>query len=397
MKTKTPPRFARFDTRIGRCAIAWSPRGIVGVSLPERSDRALEQRARERNTGAVESEPTESIVVGISAIRSLFDGDLTRAHEALSSLVLDEAAVPAFHRKVYAAARAIEPGSTSSYRALAEAAGSPLASRAVGQAMARNPFPIVVPCHRVLAADGRIGGFSAPGGVETKLAMLAIERDAALRAKSAARFAYDPARAVAHLSERDAALASLIARTGPFAMKLDPTPSVFTALAQAIAYQQLTGRAAETIWTRVCALFPYRTEGPAAELVAKTSIETLRAAGLSTAKALSLHDLAGKCLDGSVPSLDALSALDDDEIIARLTAVRGVGRWTVEMLLMFRLGRADVLPVDDYGVKKGFQAVYGGELPSKRAMLERAQRWSPYRSVASWYLWRAAEAQKVGR
>ncbi len=397
MKTQPPPRFARFDTRIGRCAVAWSDRGVVGVLLPEASDRALARRVQEKRPGAVESEPTESIRAAIDGIQALFNGEIGPAHEALTRVALDDAGVPAFHRKVYAAARAIAPGSTRSYRALAEAAGSPLASRAVGQSMAKNPFPIVVPCHRVLAADGRIGGFSAPGGVETKLRMLAIERDAALRATSAARFAYDPARAVAHLSECDPALAALIARTGPFAMKLDPTPSVFTALAQAIAYQQLTGRAAETIWTRVCALFPYRPEGPDPALVAKASIDTLRTAGLSTAKALAISDLARKCQDGTVPSLDALDALDDDAVIAKLTAVRGVGRWTAEMLLLFRLGRGDVFPVDDYGVQKGFQAVYGGELPSKRSMLEQAHRWSPYRSVASWYLWRASEAQKVER
>jgi O-6-methylguanine DNA methyltransferase len=397
MKTKPPPRFARFDTRIGRCAVAWSDRGVVGVLLPEASDRALAKRVQEKQPGAVESEPTESIRAAIDGIRALFDGEIEAAHAALAKLELDDRDVPAFHRKVYAAARAIAPGSTSSYRALAEAAGSALASRAVGQSMARNPFPIVVPCHRVLAADRRIGGFSAPGGVETKLRMLAIERDAALRAKSAARFAYDPERAVAHLSDSDPSVASLIARTGPLAMKLDPTPSVFTALAQAIAYQQLTGRAAETIWTRVCALFPYRPEGPDPARVAKASIDTLRTAGLSTAKARAISDLARKCQDGTVPALDALDALSDEEIIAKLTAVRGVGRWTAEMLLMFRLGRGDVFPVDDYGVQKGFQAVYGGELPSKQAMIERAQRWSPYRSVASWYLWRASEAQKSER
>lgn len=386
-------RYATFDSPLGRCAIAWSERGVLRTLLPEKSPaalvRSLRARLDERGWTALESPPTQSIQTLIDSIRALFEGDLS-AQRAIDAAALDLRDVPPFHAKVYEHARAIAPGTTRSYLFLAEAAGSPRAARAVGQSMANNPFPIVVPCHRVLAADGRLTGFSAPGGTETKLRMLGIERDAALRASSAQRFAFDPEAALAHLRQSDPALAALIDRVGPFAMKLDPTPSVFTALAQAIAYQQLTGKAAETIWTRVVGLFPYRAEGPAPELVAKASEETLRGAGLSTAKSLAIHDLAKKCVHGVIPTLEKLDALDDEAIIDALTEVRGIGRWTVEMLLMFRLGRADVLPVDDYGVKKGFQRTFGGsDLPDKKTMTARAARWAPYRSVASWYLWRA--------
>ncbi|MFO0563408.1 MAG: methylated-DNA--[protein]-cysteine S-methyltransferase [Polyangiales bacterium] len=391
MTHATPIRYATFDTRIGRCAIAWGESGIVGFFLPEKTAAATVRRASERLGDAlVEAEPTATIARTMDGVRALLEGELS-AHETLARAKLDFAAVPEFHRKVYERAREIRPGEVRSYAKLAEQAGSAKASRAVGQSMAKNPFPVIVPCHRVLAANQKIGGFSAPGGVETKLKMLAIERDAALRASSAQRFAFDPDEAVAHLRKSDRTLKSLVDRVGAFSMKLDPTPSVFTALAQAIAYQQLTGKAAETIWTRVVGLFPYRAEGPDPALVAKTSHETLRSAGLSTAKALAMSDLAKKCVDHTVPTLEQLSALDDATVIERLTSVRGVGRWTVEMLLMFRLGRPDVLPVDDYGVKKGFQRTFGGELPTKAVMLERAQKWAPFRSVASWYLWRANE------
>jgi methylated-DNA-[protein]-cysteine S-methyltransferase len=391
MTNTAPIRFATFDTRIGRCAIAWGDSGITAVFLPEKTAAATARRVREKLGDAiVEYAPPAEIARAIEAVRALLEGALS-AHEALAQAPLDLRSVPEFHRKVYERARQIRPGEVRSYAQLAEQAGSAKASRAVGQSMAKNPFPIIVPCHRVLAANQRIGGFSAPGGVETKLKMLAIERDAALRASGAHRFAFDPDEAVAHLRQRDRTLKSLIDRVGAFSMKLDPTPSVFTALAQAIAYQQLTGKAAETIWTRVVALFPYRLEGPDPAHVAKASHETLRSAGLSTAKALALTDLARKCIDKTVPKLDELSALDDETVIERLTSVRGVGRWTVEMLLMFRLGRPDVLPIDDYGVKKGFQRTFGGELPTKAAMRERAEKWAPFRSVASWYLWRANE------
>jgi 3-methyladenine DNA glycosylase/8-oxoguanine DNA glycosylase len=255
--------------------------------------------------------------------------------------------------------------------------------------MAHNPFAVIVPCHRVLAANQKIGGFSAPGSIETKLKMLAIERDALLRAHRPVPFAFDPDEAVAHLRKSDPALRSLIDRVGAFSMKLDPAPSLFTALAQAIIYQQLTAKAAETIWLRFLGLFPFCVEGPDPALVAKASHKTLRSAGLSTAKTLAIADLAKKCVHHELPTLEQLYSLDDATVIERLTCVRGVGRWTVEMLLMFRLGRPDVLPVNDYGLKKGFQRTFGGELPSKSAMLARSQAWAPFRTVASWYLWRA--------
>jgi methylated-DNA-[protein]-cysteine S-methyltransferase len=384
-----PAPFARFDTRLGRCAILWSPRGITGLVLPERTPTALLTKVRERAPkGVAEAEPNASVQAAMDAVTASLEGSL----DDLSGVAVDLEGTPAFHQRVYVLARAIAPGSTLSYGALAERAGSPGGSRAVGQAMQRNPVPVVIPCHRVLAADGRIGGFSAGGGTETKLKMLTRERVARLRAERPARFAFEPTEALAHLRQRDPSLGALIDRVGAFRMELDPTPSVFAALAEAIVYQQLTGRAAETIYTRVCGLFANGHEGPTAEGVARVSDELLRGAGLSSAKALALKDLAKRTLDKSVPPLETLAKMSDEDVVARLSAVRGVGAWTVEMLLMFRLGRPDVLPLDDYGVRKGFARAFGlDELPSKRALAEHGARWAPFRSVASWYLWRANE------
>ncbi len=175
-------------------------------------------------------------------------------------------------------------------------------------------------------------------------------------------------------------------------MQLKSTPDLFVALAEAIVYQQLSGKAAATIYARLCALFPRAHEGPTPRQILRATEERLRSAGLSRTKTLSLKDLARRTAAGELPTLAETRKMDNDAIIERLTAVRGIGRWTVEMLLMFRLGRPDVLPVDDYGIQKGFAAAFKKrELPSPKEVARRGERWKPYRTLASWYLWRAAE------
>ena len=202
---------------------------------------------------------------------------------------------------------------------------------------------------------------------------------------------YDPDLACRHLSAADPWLGQLIARAGPFTMRPPPTQSLFAALVEAIVYQQLSGAAAATILRRVVALYrPRRFPRPLDIL--ETPAERLRAAGLSAAKTLAVQDLAAKTVDGTVPSMLRVRRMSDDEIIERLTRVRGVGRWTVEMLLLFRLGRPDVLPVGDLGVRKGFARAFDRRvLTDPMVLSRRAERWRPYRSVASWYLWRALD------
>jgi 3-methyladenine DNA glycosylase/8-oxoguanine DNA glycosylase len=208
---------------------------------------------------------------------------------------------------------------------------------------------------------------------------------------------YDPAIACRHLAEADPALGALILRVGEFGLRPVPTQSMFAALTRSIVYQQLSGKAAETILGRVIALFAPRRFPTPRDLLAIPP-ERLRAAGLSAAKTAALRDLAERTLDGTVPSMARVRRLSDEEIIERLTLVRGIGRWTVEMLLMFRLGRADVLPLGDLGVRKGFARTFGRRgLPTPVAVERRAERWRPYRSVASWYMWRALELEPEGR
>jgi DNA-3-methyladenine glycosylase II len=212
---------------------------------------------------------------------------------------------------------------------------------------------------------------------------------------------FDPAEAVAHLRANDAKLAALIDRAGAFTLRLDPAPSPFESLVESIIYQQLHGKAAATIHRRVREHFGGSL---APQLLLDVPDEVLRAAGVSGNKCRALKDLAALTLNGTVPAHAVIRKMTDAEIVERLTAVRGIGPWTVEMLLIFRMGRPDVLPVTDYGVRKGFALTFqripktrplaAGDLPTPEVMLKRGKRWAPFRSVASWYLWRACDLAK---
>ena len=197
--------------------------------------------------------------------------------------------------------------------------------------------------------------------------------------------------AAAHLARRDRKLGRWIDRIGPLPQEgWSKSFDTVDALARSILYQQLSGKAAATIVGRV----ETATGSRKLTRAALSSIDDvqLRACGVSGNKALALRDLVARAETGEVPTQGELSSLHHDEIIERLTAVRGIGRWTVEMLLMFRLGRPDIFPVTDLGVRKGFGLVFvRGKLPDPATMQRRGERWRPYRSVASWYLWRALE------
>ncbi len=194
-----------------------------------------------------------------------------------------------------------------------------------------------------------------------------------------------------HLAGTDPRFAALIAQSLRYNIKSPTLTRPFDALAESIAYQQLSGKAAATIWGRVRALYP-RRKYLDPRLVLQTKDESLRAAGLSRNKIAALKDLAAKTLDGTVPPARALARMTDEEIIARLVTVRGIGRWTVEMLLLFDLGRPDIWPVHDYGVRKGFAKTFGRrKLPTPKQLLKFGEKWRPYRSVAAWYFWRALD------
>ncbi|MGA7887135.1 MAG: DNA-3-methyladenine glycosylase [Acidobacteriaceae bacterium] len=210
---------------------------------------------------------------------------------------------------------------------------------------------------------------------------------------------YDAERACRELAAADPKLGELIARAGPYRLRLKSQHSPFEALLESIIYQQLHGKAAAAILKRL--LTAFGELHPAPEHLLQAPDDLLRSVGLSASKAKALRDLAAKTLDGTVPTLAQIRRMSDEEIVERLTQVRGIGVWTVEMLLIFRLGRPDVFPVTDYGVRKGFALTFH-RLPKSKPfdasmlakadqLLRRGERWRPWRSVASWYLWRACD------
>ncbi|HVZ84796.1 MAG TPA: hypothetical protein VG893_14065 [Terracidiphilus sp.] len=215
--------------------------------------------------------------------------------------------------------------------------------------------------------------------------------------------AFDADEAIAHLKKNDAKLGALIDRVGAFTMRLDNSASPFESLLEAILYQQLHGKAAATIHRRVREYFG---GDPTPEQLLAVPDDPLRAAGVSGNKIKAMKDLAAKTLDGTVPGHAAIRKMPDADIVERLTEVRGIGPWTVEMLLIFRLGRPDVLPVTDYGVRKGYaltfmklpktRAIEAADLPKPDVVERRGRKWTPFRTVASWYLWRACDTKTIG-
>lgn len=390
--------YCLFDTAFGRAGVAWSDRGLTAVQFPEATVARTVERLHARSVGSlVEAPPPPAVRDAIERITR----HLAHGREDLTGVALDLRAVPEFHRALYERARRIGLGTTTTYGALASALGRPAGARAVGQAMAKNPVPIVVPCHRVMGANQAPGGFSTHGGLRTKARLLAREGapmpDALLSLVTRVGDAdFDASRALAALSSRDRVMGRLLARVGDFAMERSSAASTWHALAKAVVYQQLTGKAAATIYGRVAALGG--GEGfPEPEALRALSDEALRGAGLSSGKVASLRDLAAKVSSGALPTLEAMASMDEEDIVARLTTVRGIGRWSAEMLLMFTLGRPDVLPVGDYGVRLGVKVTYGLlEVPTPDEVERLGEKWGPWRTVASWYLWRAVDLSRAG-
>jgi DNA-3-methyladenine glycosylase II len=204
-------------------------------------------------------------------------------------------------------------------------------------------------------------------------------------------FAYDSVLALAHLQMADPPLGELIARVGPFALELHASTSLLEAMMRSIIYQQLHGKAAASIHARVLAALE-KQGGATAQSIDQTADEILRRAGLSRNKLFAIRDLAAKCQEGTVPTLAQARQLSDDELIERLTAVRGIGPWTVHMLLIFHLGRPDVMPTGDFAIRLAFKKLYRKRKdPTAEQIIRHARCWQPYRSIASWYLWRSLD------
>jgi DNA-3-methyladenine glycosylase II len=205
------------------------------------------------------------------------------------------------------------------------------------------------------------------------------------------KLSFDLAAAVSHLCAKDDRIAELVAKTAQFQTHFDAAQSPYEVLMESIAYQSISGKAAATIYGRVKALGS-NGRPPSPQEMLKLRTSALRKAGLSGAKVLAMKDLAQKTIDGVVPTREEACQMSDDELVKRLVSVRGIGAWTVEMFLIFNLGRPDVLPIHDLGVKKGWSVTYGKKhMPKPKELLAFGEQWRPYRTIASWYMWRAFE------
>jgi methylated-DNA-[protein]-cysteine S-methyltransferase len=375
-----------FPTALGVCGVAWSLHGVTHFCLPEADGAAIARRLRECTDIRSEAKVLPAFVKRLLvSVKAHMKGDA----QDFSDVPLVFAGASDFVQAVYRTACRIPPGSVLTYAELAAALGRPGAARAVGGALGRNPIPLLVPCHRIVAAGGKPGGFSAPGGLASKMALLecegvALEKPALIATPAQWR------KAVAHL-QRDKKMAALIARVGPIDFQPHNRAEPLTSLIAAIVSQQLSVKAAATIQKRVDAII--HVDGAAhPEKLLRTSDDELRAAGLSYMKVSFLKDLARKYLDGELPTAEQLQNLSNEQIIKRFTHVKGIGRWTVEMYLIFNLGRADVWPVDDLGVRKGLAQLFKlPETPSAEVAKNYGDKWSPYRSAASLYLWRSLD------
>ncbi|HNW34735.1 MAG TPA: methylated-DNA--[protein]-cysteine S-methyltransferase [Candidatus Ozemobacteraceae bacterium] len=389
---------ALFETPIGRCAIAWSGNGIRALQLPDADDEATLEGLRKHAPGSTARKPSRVIQQAVAFVNDLLAG------KGISTSLprLDLAGQPPFHKEVYETLCSIPNGTTISYGELAAAVGRPRSARIIGRIVGSNPIPLLIPCHRVIGADGSLRGFSAPGGVETKKRILELEgtpmprRPASTKiSDSVSKSGFDTKAAERFLKKCDPVMRSLIERVGPCKLSVDRLSGLFEALLESIVYQQLTGKAAATIFGRVADLFKPKTKIEPLDLL-RASDEELRGAGLSGSKVAAVRDLAEKTAAGELPTIQQLHLLEDEEIVGRLTLVRGIGRWTAEMLLIFRLGRPDILSTGDYGLRKGYAVLYNnGILPTPREFAAAGERWKPWRSIASWYLWRAAEGVRL--
>lgn len=358
---------------------------MAALHLP--GDAAATPAALEA-AGGVKTRPPREMARIIDRLRAYLEGRPQR----FDDVSVDLTDTGAFTRAVYAQAQRLPSGEVTTYGALAAAIGRPGGARAVGQALGRNPVPIIIPCHRIVAAAGRPGGFSAPGGLDTKRRLLALEGVAlaiATDGRPPSACLWEPGAleaAVAHLRRVDRTLRRVIDQVGP--CRLEPHwTSVFEALCVSIIHQQLAGKAAAAITRRFTDLVTSVTP----DSVQGVDDAAYRAAGLSSGKVASLRALAEAVVDGRV-RLDAVRSMDDDEATRHLVTVRGIGPWTVQMLQIFHLGRPDVLPPGDLGIRKAMQRLAGLDgLPTPAEMSQMAEPWRPWRTVGMWYLWRTLD------
>lgn len=371
-----------FSTSLGVCGVSWTLPGTNSFFLPEATRAAIETSLTDITGYTKTSSPPAWVKELIRKVKAH-----TKGHaQDFSEVPLSFSGVSEFMLSVFQAAREIPSGTVMTYGELAGLIGKPNAGIAVGSALGNNPIPLLVPCHRVIASSGKLGGFSAPGGLATKVALLECEgvylaKPPVLATQAQWR------KAVSSLQKRDETFSRLVSNLEPLEFRPLLNNEPLTALISAIVSQQLSSKVAATILNRVNALIS-ENGCPCPRKLLNTPDDDLRKAGLSFMKVSFLKDLAEKYLEGRLPLLEKLKRMSDEQIIKELTQIKGVGRWTAEMYLIFNLGRSDVFPTLDFGVRKAVAQLFGlPAVPGPEAIEKYGEIWKPYRTVASLYLW----------
>ncbi len=375
--------FAVLETPLGPCALEWSEAGVQRLTFGRDADA---RRQRLVEGGAVEAKRLPRFVrEAVARLRQHLSG----RPQDFSAVPLDLSRGSASLRAVSEVLQGTPAGATAEAGALA--AGLALSEAQLRALLARNPLPVLLPGHRVVGPAGRVGAWGGGELLHERLLGLESMAHPPLHARDGQPCAPRVEEALEHLRRRDPALGDVLQQVGPYRLALRRGHSPYEALARSIVGQQISGRAAQAILLRLASVFG--TEGvPPPDAIRQAPHRQLRAAGLSAGKARAFRDLAAHALAGEVPGWAVLRRWPDERILDTLMRIHGVGRWTVEMVLLFRLGRPDVLPLGDLGIRKGYARALGrGRLPSTRELQRRGWRWRPFRSVASWYLWRALE------
>jgi O-6-methylguanine DNA methyltransferase len=363
-----------FATEIGPVGLTYSPQGvkrvIFGYTDKEKILASLQEHEPDWPTAL---RPSGDVAVLVKRIKSHLKGK----NDSLRDVPLDLRGVSDFSNQVLRELCKIGPGKVVTYGELASRCGKPKAARAIGRIMGANPIPLVIPCHRCMGKDGSLTGFSTEGGTGLKARLLFLEGYVRNEEHSAG---------VRHLKKSDKVMKAIITKVGPYQAISDKPSPAYDTLVSSIIHQQLSIKAGITIANRVRNLTPGKSL-PTPEEMGNIAPEDLRKCGLSGQKVSYVKDLAGRVYDGSL-KLGRLRKLDDEAVIEELTAVRGIGRWSAQMYLVFHLGRLDVLPLGDVGFQNGAIRAYG--LPDDvggEILEELAAPWQPYRSMATWYLW----------
>jgi len=376
---KIAPGSHVFPWKLGSVGLVWGPRGIVKVAMSGPDTQTVASSlAAEHPGAAVVRRPPAPVAEAVRRIKGLAAGKA----DTLRDIPVDLDGCSDFSRTVYRNLRRVRPGRVTTYGELARRSGRPGAARAIGRIMGANPVPLIVPCHRCVGADGALTGFSSDGGIELKARLLHFEGHVRNP---------EHARGIAHLRRRDPVLRKVIDAYGPYLAVPDRPGPPYDVLVRAIIHQQLSVKAGRTIARRVAALTPGPRFPTPQEMLALDPAD-LRAAGLSGSKVSFVRDLAARVADGRL-KLRSLDRMTDDEAIATLTQVRGIGVWSAHMHLIFHMGRLDVLPVGDLGVVNAAARLYDlGDKPTVAQLEAVAEPWRPYRSLGAWYLWRSLEA-----